>query len=340
MKTSIQERSNALKIQQPSLKNYEDLKKYVAALFLAGKKRAQEAIEREKIRTYWQIGKSIHQHVLESGRRADYGKQVIRRLSSDLKTNETLLYYALQFSRTYDELPDSEKLSWSHYRALLPLKTPAERTVWEAKAEEWGWSSRDLETAIGEAKKTSSLSNAVENIKRGDLYIYKVLQAAGKGFLRIDLGFSCAYCVRLSSSSQFYEGDVIKSVFDGRKSDYFMVRAQPPRPEDLYNYRARFEKVDQRGFLLFDLDLGFDFHIQERLRFTGPEQFSGKSVVEKNEHISSVLSGSTNLTVKTLGRDKSGCFVCEVFVAALPLTSLLKGKMSSGRAIKRKFSLS
>jgi predicted nuclease of restriction endonuclease-like (RecB) superfamily len=82
--------------------------------------------------TFWQVGRRINQDVLNN-ERADYGKQIVSRLATQLtvtygRTYETRnLRRMMQFSAQF---PDFEivsrfatQLSWSHFVEILPLKS-------------------------------------------------------------------------------------------------------------------------------------------------------------------------------------------------------------------------
>ncbi len=50
---------STLPVQTP----YPALKAEVIRILQAGKERARQAIEREKVRTYWQVGRLLHEHL-------------------------------------------------------------------------------------------------------------------------------------------------------------------------------------------------------------------------------------------------------------------------------------
>ena len=77
------------------LASYASLVRRVREAFARGRKRAREAFEREKVRTSWEIGKLINEHILLHKARADYGKKVAKRLSVDLSIGVTELHYMM-----------------------------------------------------------------------------------------------------------------------------------------------------------------------------------------------------------------------------------------------------
>jgi hypothetical protein len=81
---------------------------------------------------FWQVGKRINEDILQN-KRADYGKQIVPTLSTQLKERYGRnfevgnLRRMMQFT---EQFPDfqivatlSRQLSWSHFRELIPLKS-------------------------------------------------------------------------------------------------------------------------------------------------------------------------------------------------------------------------
>ena len=104
-----------------SLSDYTALRNRVREALRLGRERAERAVEQEKVRTSWEIGKLINEHILLNKARADYGKQVLKRLSHDLEISERELHYMAEFAKTYPILRTSAKLTWGDYEALLRI---------------------------------------------------------------------------------------------------------------------------------------------------------------------------------------------------------------------------
>jgi hypothetical protein len=51
----------------------------------------QREIEEAKVRTYWETGRLINEHLRLHERRADYGAQIVPRLGADLRVSQTVL---------------------------------------------------------------------------------------------------------------------------------------------------------------------------------------------------------------------------------------------------------
>ena len=82
-------------IAKPTVKNnlasYSTLLERVRQAIARGKERALDAVERELVRTKWEVGKLILEHILLNRKRAKYGEEVLKRLARDLGTSITEL---------------------------------------------------------------------------------------------------------------------------------------------------------------------------------------------------------------------------------------------------------
>ena len=104
----------------------------VSAIIENRKFRAQAKANQESILMFWEIGRYIGL-VLLDGERAGYGKEVVRTLAQQLQSkygssfdysNVTrMIKFATRFSDIQIIVPLAQQLSWSHFIALLPIKT-------------------------------------------------------------------------------------------------------------------------------------------------------------------------------------------------------------------------
>ncbi|MGL4208420.1 MAG: DUF1016 N-terminal domain-containing protein, partial [Candidatus Adiutrix sp.] len=85
---------------------------------------------------FWKIGRRINEEVVQS-KRASYGKQIVATLSRQLtakygrnfeeKNLRRMLQFAEQFQDDKIVVTLSRQLSWSHFLALIPLKSQEAR---------------------------------------------------------------------------------------------------------------------------------------------------------------------------------------------------------------------
>lgn len=135
---------------------------------------------------YWQIGKKINDEVLKGGR-AEYGKQIVATLSGQLQQT-----YGKGFSRPAlnrmclfnTRFPDfaicatlSDKLSWSHFIELIPLKESLKRDFYAEMCRVERWSVRKLRDRINSMlyertalsrKPDEVIAHEIETLRRED----------------------------------------------------------------------------------------------------------------------------------------------------------------------------
>ncbi|MCL2823011.1 MAG: PDDEXK nuclease domain-containing protein [Polyangiaceae bacterium] len=106
---------------------------------------------------YWQIGRRVHEYVLD-GQRAEYGEEIVVTVSRQLEAQygggfgKANLWRMVQFAVAY---PDAEivatlsrELSWSHFVALIPLKDSLKRDYYAEMCRVERWSVRCLRERI------------------------------------------------------------------------------------------------------------------------------------------------------------------------------------------------
>ena len=106
---------------------------------------------------YWNNGKRINEDILEN-KRADYGKQILPTLSAKLVAeygNSFSLKNLQRMMQFHKVFPDFQivvslirQLSWTHFIALIPLKTGIEREFYAQMCRIERWSVRTLRKKI------------------------------------------------------------------------------------------------------------------------------------------------------------------------------------------------
>ena len=165
--------------------DYNVLLKDVSTLLEAGRKGAARSVNTIMAVTYWHVGKRIVEHEQGGRKRAEYGKAVLKQLSTDLVSrfgrgfSERNLLLMRAFYQEWSipqtlsaeltrakskhrisvsnlisqpvaaESSLSFSLPWSHYVRLLSVKKQEARSFYEQEAIRGGWSIRQLERQIG-----------------------------------------------------------------------------------------------------------------------------------------------------------------------------------------------
>jgi len=122
-----------------------------------GKKQVAVQVNSTVVLTYWQIGKTINEHILNN-ERAAYGKEIVSTVSTKLVERfgnsfaESNLRRMIQFSELFANfeivVPLARQLSWAHFIILLPLKNNESRLYYAQKAIEGTWGKRELRHQI------------------------------------------------------------------------------------------------------------------------------------------------------------------------------------------------
>ena len=204
------------------INTYSALRDEVAKVLSAGKERARQAVEREKARTYWQVGGLIQAHLLVINAKAAYGDQVMGRLAKAVGISERILYESLRFHRSFPILHARSKLTWTHYRRLIKLPSDDERYLFAQKSDRYGWSTRELAAQIQAGSLPSKSVQQPQKCpitrlqaKRGHPFIYRLIEAPGGRGLRLDLGFGILLKRSLNRLDKPREGTFVEAVRGG-----------------------------------------------------------------------------------------------------------------------------
>ncbi len=164
--------------------NYKNLLAAIGRTIETARQNAARAINTELVKANWEIGRHIVEFEQQGKDRAEYGTDLLARLSKDLTQQ-----YGKGFGRrnvldmrrfylAYDKWQTvSAKLSWSHYIALIGISDDTGRKFYERHAVNDKLSVRDLERQI-DASLFERL--ALSKDKKG------VLQLSKKGYIVSD----------------------------------------------------------------------------------------------------------------------------------------------------------
>jgi len=236
------------KTTQPTKNSYSELLHAIRQTINLGKERAAQAVERELVRTKWEMGKLILEHILHNKDRANYGQQVLKKLSRDLSMSHTELGYMLEFARAYPISRPAGKLSWGHYQALLRINEPEQAHVISQRAVNEKWTRETLRKEITKLKAAKQITvtkktapEKLPDIKPGQLGLYGICKMNGT-WCR-DLGFSTYQILK----------------------DQNQKTISPPKNK-LYTYEADVTEVVDGDTYHCIIQLGFDVIIEQRVR--------------------------------------------------------------------------
>jgi len=317
---------------QPVVQTYDELLHAIREVRSSSQVRIEAAVEAEKVREAWETGKLIDEHILLHKERAEYGKQVLDRLAKDLGTSQTELSFMLQFARAYPIHWPANKLSWSHYQALLSLNDPKERDEVTKEALEKSWNRDQVREEVRRRQARAGVrSEEPEPLtvsRPGKTYTYRVVKAVVgplTGQLVLDLGFSNYF--QPEKITQFKEGEIVT----WERGNLKRISGEPG---ELFTYTIYVTQVIDGDTLRAVVDLGFKFSTVQTLRLRGldaPEIEStdgreAKAFLEKQ-----LTQNGAPVLIKTVKSDKYDRYLADVWVGETYVNQKLIDK---GLAVK------
>lgn len=138
----------------------DDILKYMCEIIESSQKVVHQAVNTALVQRNWLLGYRIAEEELHGEDRAEYGAEIIKKLSKALTVEygkgftKSNLYSFYLFYKNFPEIFHSVSgksvplLSWTHYRALLQVKDEQARAWYEKEAYEQTWSVRTLQRNI------------------------------------------------------------------------------------------------------------------------------------------------------------------------------------------------
>ena len=141
-------------------KNTNNVVEDVCSIIESARNYAYQSVNIALVERNWLIGYRIAEEELKGENRADYGTEILKKLSKELKKEYGKgfelrnLYYFLQFYKTFPDILHSVNaksntlLSWTHYKTLLQVEDVKAREWYEKETVEQTWSVRTLQRNI------------------------------------------------------------------------------------------------------------------------------------------------------------------------------------------------
>lgn len=211
---------------------YNTLIHKISETFHEGREKVANAINNYIIETYWKVGEHIIKFEQDGKTRAEYGSNLLKKLSKDLSLRHGKGFSVSNIQRMrqmYEEYPNyatvSHKLSWSHYVELLKIEDKLERSFYEKQSLVENWSIRELKR-----QKKSSL------------------------FLRLAATKKKKEILKLAA-----EGQIIKKAEDIIKEPFVLDFLQIPEPYYLNESELENRIISSLQNFLLELGKGFAF---------------------------------------------------------------------------------
>ena len=127
----------------------------IKEIILNSRQKISYEVNNEMLIAYWNVGRIIVENEQNGNIKAEYGKQVIKELSKELRKilgsgfSVSNLFNMRKFYITFPKFQTlSRKLSWSHYCELLSIENIDERNFYEKECINSNWSVRELKRQL------------------------------------------------------------------------------------------------------------------------------------------------------------------------------------------------
>ncbi|MFB3388693.1 YhcG family protein [Flavobacterium sp. LAR06] len=127
----------------------------IKAIIATSRENAIRAVDNERTKMYWTIGKRIFEEEQQGKDRADYGAYLIKYLAEELQPEYGSGFSVRQLERYrqfYRTFPIASalrtQLSWTQYKLLLSIEKQEKREFYIAESVKNNWTSRQLERQI------------------------------------------------------------------------------------------------------------------------------------------------------------------------------------------------
>ena len=295
---------------KPAKYTYNRLLNRIKQEIKTGLHKAQEAYNREKVITYWKIGKIIAGYIDKTHTTAIH---LIQNLSQDLDIGERLLYQMLKFYRAYPTLTVKQILPWSHYRVLSTINQEPQRKLLEQKALEENMSKRALENLIKQQREKQPLQTKKLPPKKltrykGRLYTYTSFKIPGNKNVLIDCGFNIYY----ETGQTRINSKIVES--RKTKAGYKIIKSKAS-PKELYTYKAYLEKVIDGDTIWLIVDCGFKIWSRQkvRLRAIDAPPLTEAKGIEAYRFVEDQLKDLPFIIIKSHGRDKYDRYLVDLY---------------------------
>ncbi|MGR3806412.1 PDDEXK nuclease domain-containing protein [Pasteurella testudinis] len=232
--------------------NTQDFYGKIAQLLQLARTRVVQTVNSTMVATYYEIGRLIVEEELQGKERAEYGKKILKDLSTRLSAefgrgfsednlgNMRKFYTIYQpqisetLSRKSDKTTDVFSLSWSHYLKLMRISDENERRFYEIECAKNHWSLREFQRQYDSA-----------------LYTRLALSRNKSGVLTLSK-----------------QGQVIEKAQDIIKDPYVLEFIGLPEKADYSESDLEQRLIDKLEHFLLELGTGFTFVArQKRISF-------------------------------------------------------------------------
>ncbi len=307
--------------------SYQKLVHSIDQEFQRGIFEVKKQLERQRLETYWNVGRDIHRYIEISQIQENERKKFFTQLSKDLNRDNYFLKQLCAFFIAYPQIPEKKGISWSHYRELLLISTKREREKWERRIIKDRIPCKDFSDILHEdilkpGRDDAGLqSQGVLTVVRGNLYIYRMVSPNevpwSTDSVVVDLGFGIRREVMADASSSLAVGHRVVSY---KNNAEYEIKRTDISSKSMYTYRAVVERVIDGDTIIANIDCGFQCWSHQRLRLRGinTPELSESGGVSAQRFVRRALKSCEWIIVKTYldRKDAYGRYLADIFFDA------------------------
>ncbi len=318
--TPLPPMANASPLAVP--KTYAALRLAVEGALVDGQRRVDEA----KLRTYWETGWYIKEHLLLNEDRAEYGTKVMQDLARDLKADRRTLYECLKFARLFPIVSGRSQLSWAYYRKFIQVADPAQRKALMTETIKRGWTSDVVAervaqlnaaadaTAAGPSDDPRASADKVApprllTPRRGTPGLHLIVERGDT--LAVDLGFKLYWPLVPEQARRLAKGDIVRIAGD----DSLRPAGEATKAE-LFTYAATLRRVVDGDTLVVALEVSPGVFMEQKLRLRDldcPEMSTPEGRAAKR-FVDALVAKTTAIVISTSKPDKYDRYLADVFL--------------------------
>ena len=281
-----------------------------------GLKKVEELLERQKVLSYWAIGRKISVYLNTRQMPPGAVGTFYDDLSRDLEMHGRTLQQCEQFFRYFPKFKPDQGLKWSHYRFLLSVPDAAKRRAWIERIKKEKINTDQLRLMLMPAGANDDLPEFdLKKPVRGKLYTYRLLRASDiENFETpwfVDLGF--AGCVEAPASKAVLDN---KYIYTSEKTDgAYRLKVTNAKVGDLFTFRGKLRRLVDADTPILLIDQGFGKWILQRLRLNGIDapEIGTLAGQRAKKWVENELKDAENLVVKTYKTDQWDRYLVDVF---------------------------
>jgi predicted nuclease of restriction endonuclease-like (RecB) superfamily len=203
------------------LENIQSLVGDVKQLIDNAKQKVVRTVDNQRVTLYWNIGQRVFEEEQNGKERADYGKYLIKNLSTEIEPlygsgySIRQLELMRQFYRTFPIANTlCSQLNWSQYKLLIRIKDEDKRAFYIAESVKNHWSKRELERQIN----SSLFERLLLSSNKEDVLAVANSERLPQKPSEIIKDPMCLEFLGLEQKSHYYEKDLEEAIISNLQS--------------------------------------------------------------------------------------------------------------------------